>query len=919
MINLPARLFNLLSDPLLLIKRDGSILDFNRQAADLLTISAGEKLNIDHFILDPDFCNKLFNDGIADSGKEIFLHLKTIKGQLVSAKVQLFKQDADTFYLLLKKNALLVKHYSNDFKVKPGETESRYRAIFENTMMCIVLLDPDLKIRDFNPVFAEMTGLKPEEFVSNRLSDLVHPVESGEVEQLFRQILNSADRTTTSREMQLVRIDGAVRNTVSYIRCYFDDRLHQEVLMVMFDDISEKKRIAEDLVKSEQKHRMIAEYVLDVIWISDLNLNSSFVSPSIYKFQGYRPAEFLKMPLEKSITSDSLLHARQKMAECYSIILSGEQKAADLKATMEMVYYHKNGSLVHGEVTAVFITDSKGNPTGILGVTRDVSARKQHEAVLLSAKEKAEEANRLKSMFLANVSHEIRTPVSGIIGLTSRLVKQAPDQFFSRQLSSILNSAEMLLIIINDLLDISRIEAGKMELEKIDFDFKQMLSGVTDLFTHKIQEKKLYFHYAIDQKIPRLIKGDPVRISQILINILGNAFKFTEKGGVELSVSRIGRTSRKNPGRLGIRFSVKDTGTGIEADKVPLIFNAFTQADISHTRKYGGTGLGLTIAGRLIEMMGGQIRVQSHFGQGSLFEYDLYLTAVNSDSLGVLENPEEIVLSPETLQGLTVLIAEDNDLNSEYLRMVLEEYGIIPIVTANGREALEKIASINKLDGIIMDVQMPEVDGYQAARALRSGESNFKGVPILGLSASGFPEEERMAIESGMNQFMIKPAKEERLLQWLYSLVDPKTGEQSIIKKTQTDSGANCADFTVCNENDLNLEKLLNKNSQRLSSLQPLVQIMLNTGKSYIADLVACRQNSQNEEFKALAHKFRGRIGIFESQSLLDLLKWLEINCNLVSEIEFSAKFAEFERNYNCFELKLQELNKIISTKLSAV
>jgi len=277
------------------------------------------------------------------------------------------------------------------------------------------------------------------------------------------------------------------------------------------------------------------------------------------------------------------------------------------------------------------------------------------------------------------------------------------------------------------------------------------------------------------------------------------------------------------------------------------------------------------------------------------------------------------VLSPEVLHGLTVLIAEDNDLNSEYLRMLLEEHGIFPVVTANGREALEKIAVLDKLDGIILDVQMPELDGYQTARALRGGESAFKRIPILGLSASGFPEEERMALESGMSQFMIKPAKEEKLLQWLFSLVKPNIGEHSLSKKVKPPKNERCSDKILCKENDLDLDKLLQKNSQRLSSLQPLVEIMLNTGRSYINDLISTHQDRRVEEFKALAHKFRGRIGLFESQSLLDLLSWLEVSSGKIPEAEFSAKLKELERNYACFELKLQELNRVISKKLSDI
>lgn len=778
--------------------------------------------------------------------------------------------------------------------------ESRYRAIFENSIMGIVIIDSDLLMREINTVFAKITGFEVAKLSNTNFMNLIHPVETKNVETLLKRILKLTDGKMTTQEMQLISFDGTIKTVISYISCYFDDRLEQNVLIAILDDISEKKKIAEELIRSEQKHRMIAEYVLDVIWIADLNMVHSFVSPSIYQFQGYEQAEFLNIPLEQSLTPESLQIVKQKMADCYRVILSGEQKAADLKATMEIVYKHKNGSLVHGEATAAFIIDSKGNPTGILGVTRDISARKRHEKDLLTAMDKAEEANRLKSMFLANVSHEIRTPVSGIIGVTSRLIQRAPDPFFQNQLKSILNSAEMLLTIINDLLDISRIEAGKLDLECIEFDFRQMLSGVTDLFTHKIQEKKLYFHYAIDESIPQHIKGDPVRIGQILINILGNAIKFTNIGGIELSVAGITRGSKKKSGIIGIKFSVKDTGQGIPQDKIAMIFNAFTQADISHTRKFGGTGLGLTIAAKLIEKMDGQIRVKSKVGHGSLFEYELYLQKVVFENNSESYNLEQPVNKPHSLTGLSILIGEDNDLNAEYLKMLLEDFGVRAVICSNGQQALESFLGNQRFDGIILDIQMPVMDGYQTARAIRQSNSPDNKIPILGLSASGFPDEEKMVFESGMNQFMIKPAKEEKLLNWLYSLTGEKTEETVSITGCQNP------------QNDLDIEDLLNKNNQRLSSLLPLVKLMLDTGRSYINELFSCWQDKKKSEFKISAHKFRGRVGVFNSNILNDHLIWLESNFGIAADADFSARLEQLKSSYDCFEAKLENCKDLL-------
>ncbi|MBV8657858.1 MAG: response regulator [Burkholderiales bacterium] len=441
-------------------------------------------------------------------------------------------------------------------------------------------------------------------------------------------------------------------------------------------------------------------------------------------------------------------HSSEKIAQIYDRTLKrGWQR-------FEWMFMRSDGGELLVEVTLSPV--HLGDQPLLMAVWYDLSFRRMIERGMLEAKEAAEHANHAKSLFLANMSHEIRTPLNAIVGMTSLLLDTPLTEKQREWLDIVRFSSEGLVDLVGDILDFSRIEAGKLTLDKGVFDLRALIARSVELLRVRAEEKSLRLALIVDSAVPRWVEGDEGRLRQVLINLLGNAVKFTDQGGVTLTAYG----STMDDGRVAVALSITDTGIGIEAAKLDSIFDAFAQADGSISRRYGGSGLGLTISRRLIMAMGGDISVQSKAGQGSTFNVHLPLMPAAAPL------PSAAPEAPVAAEGgvLRVLLVEDNPMNEKLALALLGEAGHDVVVARNGVQGVDRYGE-SEFDLVLMDMQMPEMDGLTATRTIRAMEMALgRGrTPIVAMTANVMPEDRQHCFDAGMDDFLGKPISVARL------------------------------------------------------------------------------------------------------------------------------------------------------------
>ncbi len=412
------------------------------------------------------------------------------------------------------------------------------------------------------------------------------------------------------------------------------------------------------------------------------------------------------------------------------------------------------------------------------------------------ARERAEQSKKFKEQFLANMSHEIRTPMNAVVGMTNLLLKSelVPQQL--KYLKAIKQSADNLIVIINDILDISKIEAGRLEFENVDFSLAEAMDGVLNTITFKAEEKDLSVTTLIDDNVPPVLKGDPVRLNQILLNLASNAVKFTDIGGITIQVSMQGYEDRK----VRLRFDVIDTGIGIPEDRLDAIFESFSQADSTTTRKYGGTGLGLTISKQLVELQDGHIGVTSKVGQGTTFYFEL---AFEPGQLEIADKAADKVAGP-SMKGVKILLAEDNAFNQIVAQDTLENMfaGVSVEIVENGKLAVDKVMQ-NHYDLVLMDINMPIMNGLEATIAIRKLPAPNGNSLIMAMTASATQEAIYECTQAGMNDYISKPFVPEELEEKITRLLTTHRGSlQQEVKDTFDDNEP--LHILVVDDNDFN-------------------------------------------------------------------------------------------------------------------
>jgi len=635
------------------------------------------------------------------------------------------------------------------------ESEARLKEIFASVQTGIMVIDPEgHRIVDANPAALHSIGLPHERVVGTECHKFVCPAEMG------RCPVTDLGQAVNQSERVLLTANGENRAIIkTVVPISIGGRRH---LLESFVDITERKRADEARREVEELLRNAFDQAATGMLLADTDGRFKRVNPAFCRMLGYSAEELIGMNFGEITMAED----RGASLESMRRLVEGETDTLKL----EKRYHHRSGKIVHCELSVSLVRDSAGQPLYMVAHATDIGLRKEAELQLQRAKEAAETASQSKSQFMANISHEIRTPMNGILGMTELALDTALDAEQRRYLEAVKTSANSLLAVVNEILDFSKIEAGKLELNPIEFDLRGVLRKSLEPFMLEARRKGLVLQCRVDEEIPPLIVGDPTRLCQVFTNLLGNAFKFTERGTVSLDV--VCEVQEQNVGTL--HATVTDTGIGIPAHKLNLIFGAFAQADGSTTRRFGGTGLGLSISARLVEMMGGRIWVESSEGKGSRFCFTARVGLIKSERVLTLSsvgaNGQDSAglrasiprpgadLRLASAQAASILLAEDNAINQVFVTRLLERWGHRVVVAENGRDALAALDR-EPFDLVLMDIQMPEMDGFEATRAIRERESANGGghIAVVALTAHAMKGDRERCLEAGMDDYLSKP------------------------------------------------------------------------------------------------------------------------------------------------------------------
>ncbi|HOW66149.1 MAG TPA: PAS domain S-box protein [Candidatus Paceibacterota bacterium] len=805
------------------------------------------------------------------------------------------------------------------------------RAVEQSTSM-VIITDLEGRIEYVNPQFSVVTGYGVDDVMGRNPRIL----KSGETPpEAYRRLWETvlAGREWHG-EFRNRRKDGSLYWEYASIAPVTDESGVITHFVAVKEDITELKDAEAALRVSEARYRCLVEASPNAIALIDLNRRLQMVNRCGTDLLGFD-------------------HEQQVLGRDILEFFSPEEQGRGHEAFQEMLARghlenlhlslrtRNDGSRPVVEISGTIIRDSQGRPESILVVGADISERKRAEEALRKANQELEVmnrqlaeasersqrlaraalvANQTKSQFLANVSHEIRTPMSGIL-VTINLLQETLLSTEQREyIQTLDHSARILLSIINDILDFSKLEAGKLELETVDFDLEETLRTLMKVLTIQANAKGLALTCHLEGAWLGILRGDPVRLRQVFINLINNAIKFTEKGEVAVQVriadrpmvteileranfagrppgetefARRWERGEDEPGGVWLYAVVKDTGIGIPPGKLGNIFEAFTQADSSTTRKYGGTGLGLTIAARLVSLMQGKIWVESTVGQGTAFHFLVQLAraAQNAVPVRIFSEIAEMPMAP-----LRVLLVEDNRINQRTLRRVLEKRGHAVVVAGNGEAAL-RLLTTQTFDVILMDVHMPVMDGFATTSAIRTREwGTNRHVPIVAMTANAMKGDQQRCLASGMDEYISKPVQIKELLGAIYRVTSRKPGAEIALAQE------------LANRMVFNSKEALAQVEGDEDELRFLVGMFLEEEPALMAEIRSALKRGDRVSLVRAVHNLKGMLGSLGGQLAADAADHLEDIGEKGSPADLESALAGLETELNRFCPILKDL-----------
>lgn len=713
-----------------------------------------------------------------------------------------------------------MKEFSNAIKglenenLKLTNEKNKYLSIFESIPNPIIVLDNENKINNMNFTAIQLfQGTIDENKIEDNsflwLRDELKYFNSGKYSEIsfVKDYKSSCETLWFKVKLTRIELNKASMN-----------------IIVMLDDITHSRKISQELENSEKYFREITDNMLDVIFKVDITGIIQYVSPSVRGLLGYKKNELLGKSIFTGVHKDDL-----------DMVMDVFNKSLIRKegTRIELRYRKEDGYYIWTDIVSNLLYSDDGNVTGAIVVSRDITERKKTEEELEKAKITAESASLAKSEFLANMSHEIRTPINSIIGMADRALATDLDQEQRKYITLARESSDSLLKIINNILDFSKVESGNIRVEEISFQIREILNEVIDALAIRANEKKLEFMFYIYPDVDEILIGDPWKLKQVLINVIGNAIKFTEKGEVVLYVEKIGGNCCKTQ----LKFSVIDTGIGIQEDSMNSVFKSFNKVNNLYNKKYSGIGLGLAICKQIVDLMGGSIWFESKYKKGSKFYFTLDFKVENNTDNTIIYN---------NLRNLNILIVDDNKTNRSIMYNILTDLGVCARFSSSGEEAFSLVMEYIKLnrpfDVIIIDELMYGMDGFNLAKKLKK-DMDISSHIIMMLSSIPINESKIRLRQLGICDYLAKPIKMSEVYRAIISSLDIKDFEKvksynpyykyyRYIKDTINKASINKMDTLVPEDNGIkqkpveDLAKKKGLNSHNTSSKEDIMELL---------------------------------------------------------------------------------------------